>query len=187
MDITNLVEQVTKLTITSERLIISKVSEVDFDVMVAHEQNPNIMHYIRPVEGLSATQSKVKKAIAPWQGEEKEWCMLVVKLKNTNKVIGMVCFNIESVEAQRVEIGYRFDEPYHGYGYGFEAAKALFDYLLNKVKPHKITAYCFAENSASVKILTKLGMQQEGLLRQHSKIATTWHDELIFGILCNGI
>jgi len=152
--------------------------------MVAHEQNPKLMHYIRPVEALTVTESKIKKCIAPWQGEEKEWCMMVVKLKVSDEAIGMVCFNIESYEHQRIEIGYRFGENHHGQGYGFEAAKALFDYIVYEIKPHKITAYCFAENIASVAILNKLGMQQEGLLCQHAKIAAQWHDELIFGVLC---
>lgn len=183
MNVTELIEQIDTLVIATQRLSMSKVSEQDFDVMVAHEQNAKLMHYIRPVEALSETEEKIQKCIASWQGKEKEWVMMTVKLIASDTVIGMVCFNIESYEHQRIEMGYRFDENYHGQGYGFEAAKALFDYLNHKIKPHKITAYCYAKNIASVAILNKLGMQQEGSLRQHALIAGQWHDELIFGKL----
>ncbi len=184
MNVTELIGQIDTLVIATQRLLISKVNEQDFNVMVAHEQNAKLMHYIRPVEALSVTEEKIKKCIAPWQGKEKEWVMMTVKITASDEVIGMVCFNIESYDHQRIEIGYRFGENYHGQGYGFEAAKALFDYFSHKIKPHKIIAYCFAANIASVAILNKLGMQQEGVLRQHTKIAEQWHDELIFGALC---
>ena len=186
MEINELIALVPNLTLTSERLVLRKINASDFDTMVAHEQNPDLMRYIRPITSLEETQNKVQQCVDDWHGKEGQWLMLVVHLKDhpDAPLLGMVCLNFESLEFKRVEIGYRFHSDFHGKGYAFEAAKCVTDFLFNEVHIHKLLAYCVAEHQASYQLMEKLGMQREACLRQHTKLADNeWHDELIYGML----
>jgi len=186
MEINELVALIPSLTLNTERLALRKINSSDFDTMVAHEQNPELMRYIRPITTLAETQSKVQQCIDNWQGKEGQWLMLVAHLKDQpeHPLLGMVCLNFESLEFKRVEIGYRFHTDFHGKGYAFEAAKCVTDFLFHEIKIHKLLAYCVADHHASYKLMEKLGMQREACLRQHSKLADNeWHDELIYGLL----
>ncbi len=183
MNIDELKKQINTLTLETERLTLRKIIACDFDTMVAHEQNQAMMHYIRDVTSLAETQAKVRACIDDWPGGENDWVLLSVLLKGSNELIGMVCFNFESLEFKRVEIGYRFHHDFHGKGYAIEAVKTLVDFLMKQLKVHKILAYCVAEHTASFKLMEKIGMQREACLRQHSILRGKWHDELIYGLL----
>jgi len=191
MDINKLVTAIPHLTLNSDRLVLRKINASDFDAMVAHEQDSELMKYIRPITSLAETKKKVRQCIDKWDGKEGQWLMLVVHLNsdnkhidNNNELIGMVCLNFESLAFKRVEIGYRFHHNFQGKGYAFEAVKEVVNFLFNEVKIHKLLAYCVAEHHASFKLMEKLGMKREACLRQHSKLADDkWHDELIYGLL----
>jgi len=192
MNMNDLVALIPNLTLSSERLTLRKINASDFDTMVAHEQNPQLMKYIRPITSLKDTQEKVQQCIDDWHGNEGQWLMFVAHLKDhtdklansNNDLIGMVCLNFESLEFKRVEIGYRFHSDFHGHGYAFEATKTVTDFLFNQVKIHKLLAYCVADHQASYRLMEKLGMQREACFRQHTKLAdNAWHDELVYGLL----
>jgi RimJ/RimL family protein N-acetyltransferase len=50
-------------------------------------------------------------------------------------------------------------QPFWEYGYAFEAAKYTLNYGFNQLHLKTITGMAHVENSASLKILEKLGMQ----------------------------
>jgi RimJ/RimL family protein N-acetyltransferase len=71
------------------------------------------------------------------------------------------------------QLGYTFDPAYAGHGYATEAATAMVAYAFERLGVRRITAGCFADNLASVRILEKIGMRRE----QHG-IRDSWHAEL---------
>jgi len=71
------------------------------------------------------------------------------------------------------ELGYTFDPAYGGRGYATEAVAAVLAYAFDRLGVRRITAGCFADNLASVRVLEKVGMRRE----QHG-IRDSWHAEL---------
>jgi RimJ/RimL family protein N-acetyltransferase len=65
------------------------------------------------------------------------------------------------------EIGYWIGMPYWGQGYATEAAAILVDFGFTHLKLHRIFAAHFVGNSASGRVLQKIGMTYEGRLRGH--------------------
>ncbi len=173
------------IKLKSERLSITKSTKRDAEFNIQHEMNPEIMRYIRDPLSAEKTREKTLKCTKDWKGEEQEWALLAVRSTKNNDYIGMVCFRYESIENDTVEIGWRLGLEYHGKGYATEAASCFLDFIKSKIKPHKVTAYCVAENIASSNIMKKLGMQQEGCLREFSKLGGKWFDEAIYAILLN--
>jgi RimJ/RimL family protein N-acetyltransferase len=48
---------------------------------------------------------------------------------------------------------------------------------------HRIFATCDPENVASARVLEKVGMQREGLMRQQMLVQERWRDSYLYAIL----
>ena len=81
------------------------------------------------------------------------------------------------------ELGYWIGKESWRNGYATEAAKALLEYGFNKHGLHRIFARHLKKNPASGKVMQKLGMQQEGLFRDHSFKEDKYEDVVFNGIL----
>jgi RimJ/RimL family protein N-acetyltransferase len=68
---------------------------------------------------------------------------------------------------QRAELGYWIGVPYWRMGYATEAARAVVEFGFANLGLHRIHAHYFAENTASGRVLEKIGMRPEGRLRNH--------------------
>ena len=63
------------------------------------------------------------------------------------------------------DIGFSILDKHAGKGYGFEASGALLDYGYKTLGLKRIVGVCDPKNAASIALLTKLGMEQEGIIR----------------------
>ena len=179
----NNITLINNINMTSVRLSLKKFTQDEVEFNVVHELNPQLMQYIRdPLPEKETRQRTVDKAI-DWCGEEKEWVLIAVYHLNSNDYMGLVCFRYESIENDTVEIGWRLGEEFHGSGYATEASLCLLDFVKANIKPHKVVAYCIADNTASSNIMSKLGMQKEAHMREFCKLGGQWFDEAIYGLI----
>lgn len=87
-------------------------------------------------------------------------------------------------EHHRAELGYWIGVHRWGRGYATEAARLVIAYGFAHFRLHRITARHFASNPASGRVLEKLGMQREGLLREYYfKEGRGFEDALLYGLL----
>jgi ribosomal-protein-alanine N-acetyltransferase len=68
---------------------------------------------------------------------------------------------------QRGELGYWIGVPYWGRGFATEAASAVLAFGFETLRLHRIYASHYAGNTASRRVLEKIGMCHEGRSRQH--------------------
>jgi RimJ/RimL family protein N-acetyltransferase len=181
----HVIDLINHLKLETQRLTLKKFIEKDIEFNVEHAMNPEIMRYIKDPQTIEETRKITTQIAKDWIGNEGNWVLFALTLKETGKYIGMVCFRYESIENDTVEMGWRLGLEYHGKGYATEAAQALLDFIKQEIKPHKVVAYCVAENIGSSNIMTKLGMQHEATLREFSKLGGQWFDEAIYGIILN--
>jgi RimJ/RimL family protein N-acetyltransferase len=80
-------------------------------------------------------------------------------------------------------MGYELDPNYWGKGYATEAATAVLNFGFAELKVHRIGANAVAENTASLRVLEKIGMQYEGRLRENKWMKDRWWDTVLYGIL----
>jgi ribosomal-protein-alanine N-acetyltransferase len=66
----------------------------------------------------------------------------------------------------RAELGYWIGKPFWGHGYATEAGRALLGFGFDRLGLNCIHAAHFTRNPASGRVLQKMGMRPEGLLRQ---------------------
>jgi ribosomal-protein-alanine N-acetyltransferase len=64
-----------------------------------------------------------------------------------------------------LELGFVLSEALHGRGIMPEAAAALIEYVFANMDVERIQAHSMAENTASQRVMQKIGMKHEGCLR----------------------
>jgi aminoglycoside 6'-N-acetyltransferase len=114
---------------------------------------------------------------------DNDCLVLAVELRDTGRMVGEVDLRLSSVEHRHAELGVILHPDVQGRGFAAEAASALLDLAFIRMGLHRVIAQTNARNTASIRVLRKLGMRQEGHLRECVRFAGEWHDELIFAIL----
>lgn len=113
------------------------------------------------------------------QGTE---AVLAITLKPDAPVIGSVALSVNK-NHQRGELGYMVAKEHWNRGYCTEAARALMSYGFSVLGLNRIQAMHFPSNPASGRVLQKLGMTKEGLLRQYVCNRGAFEDLVMYSML----
>jgi len=97
--------------------------------------------------------------------------------------IGLIALKLSSSKFNSAEVWYKINVEHWNKGYATEAIKAVISFGINRLKLHRIEAGCAVENLASIRVLEKAGMTQEGRKRQILPLKTGWMDSFEFAIL----
>ena len=73
--------------------------------------------------------------------------------------------SLKPEEGVKVMIGFLVFEKFQGRGFGTEVARALMDFAFEIPEISRVWALCDTENQAPQRILAKIGMTREGILR----------------------
>lgn len=103
--------------------------------------------------------------------------------ESPDALIGCILLKLIDRRDEQGELGYWIDEAESGKGYVTEAGRAVLDYGFNVAGLHRISACHMTRNPASGRVLARLGMQQEGHLRQAAKKWGVFEDLLVWAIL----
>jgi RimJ/RimL family protein N-acetyltransferase len=98
-------------------------------------------------------------------------------------LIGVVGLQQIARDRLRAELGYWIGVPWWGKGYATEAARAVVRYGFDELGLHKIHAHYLTRNPASGKVLERVGMRREGMLREEVRKWGRFEDVILCGIL----
>jgi RimJ/RimL family protein N-acetyltransferase len=161
-------------TLRTERLELRPVRAEDVDRILQYRNLPEVTRWLLNTEVDPAAFR------AAWQrsAEDPDDHSKVVTLDDV--IIGTVSLDVVDGMGQpgmpprtEARLGYIFDPANGGHGYATEAVAAMVTHAFDRLGVRRITAGCFADNLASVRILEKVGMRRE----QHG-IGDSWHAEL---------
>lgn len=102
--------------------------------------------------------------------------------QSSDNLLGAVGITI-SQQFHRADLGYWIGVPYWGQGFCTEASKRIVDFAFSALGLHRVTAYHLARNPASGRVMEKIGMTNEGLLREHTYRWGKHEDLVAYGIL----
>jgi RimJ/RimL family protein N-acetyltransferase len=111
------------------------------------------------------------------------WFQFAVGVRPAGHLIGDCAAIPHAEDPRQCEIGFTIAPGYQGHGYATEAAALLVGYLFAERGKHRVTASCDARNTASAAVLERLGMRQEGHLRENTWAKGEWTDDLLYGLL----
>ena len=114
--------------------------------------------------------------------ENKEEVTCAIILKPIQKLIGAIGLTIDK-RFNRAELGYWVGKEYWNQGYCTEASKVILKYGFYELGLHRIIATHIIRNPASGKVMKKIGMKKEGILREHVIKWDKYEDVVSYGIL----
>ncbi|NKE04082.1 GNAT family N-acetyltransferase [Bacillus selenatarsenatis] len=183
----NFCEEINMTGITAvetKRLILRELDEDDFEDIHEFKSDPQVVKYLTwGPNSREQTLQSLRKQIAFQNEENRKLHVLAVEIKGTKKVIGNALFMVRDQDFKTVEIGYFINSNYWKQGYGIEIVKGLLDFGFNTMDVHRIYAVCDAENTGSIKLLSKIGFRQEGHFIKNLKIKGQWRDHYLFAML----
>lgn len=113
--------------------------------------------------------------------EGKEVCFAITE-KRERQLIGCIGFNIDR-ENEKAELGYWIGKEYWGKGYCSEAGRAVVDYCFDELDLNRAEAHYFKRNSASGRVMEKIGMLYEGCVRDGIKKWGRFDDLVLYGMV----
>lgn len=162
----------------SERIILRPVSLDDAEDMYEYTSDEETTHFIyEPHKDLEQTKSVianyfVKEPIGKY----------AMELKESNKMIGAIEFRVHEWNKSG-ELGFTLNRHFWGNGYMTEAGKLLLGLAFDVLGLERVYAAHEVKNSASGKVLNRLGMKCEGILRKSEMIKGALVDSAYYSIL----
>ncbi|MCA0983934.1 GNAT family N-acetyltransferase [Halobacillus yeomjeoni] len=108
--------------------------------------------------------------------------VFVIVDKQMEQIVGNIELNIKDWDGVG-ELGFIIHHEHWGKGYGTEALQLMLDYCFFQQNLHRVSAHCLPENVASCRVLEKVGMVKEGVLRQEILLNGTWRDSVVYSVL----
>ncbi len=156
------------MRLETERLVIRNWRADDLEAMFAMYSNPNVTRFLgqgSTWEDREITQTRLNR-IMERDAELGDFGFWACTLKDFDQPMGAALLlpiqhspGYEDYEKE-FEIGWHLDEPHWGKGLGTEIAIAMRD--LGLQQHEKLIAIAYPENVASLRIMQKLGMREEG-------------------------
>lgn len=108
----------------------------------------------------------------------------VFKKDEPNRIIGTISFQdiIRSVY-QCCHIGYKFDPDFWHQGYAKESIQKALSIVLQEFNLHRIEALVLPDNQPSIRLLEKLGFQNEGICHSCIYLHSNWTDHLRYSYI----
>jgi RimJ/RimL family protein N-acetyltransferase len=172
------------MNLTTKRLLLREFEEEDWQAVLVYQSDPRYLRYYpwthRSEQDVRAF---VRTFIARREEEPRTKFQFALTLAPHGQLIGNAGIRMSTPDASEADLGYELDPRYWGRGYATEAASVLLAFGFRELKLHRVWAECIAENTASAHVLEKIGMQQEGRLRENVWMKDRWWDTLVYAIL----
>lgn len=172
--------------IKTARLELRPLTAADLDDLYLYHSDPEVVRYMfwEP-RNYEETRAKLEDTIihASKLTGEGTRLVLAVVLPDEDKVIGELTLFWRSEEHQQGEIGFVFNPAYGGKGYATEAAEVGLVLGFEQLQLHRIYGRCDGRNTASYKLMERLGMRREAHFVQNEIFKGEWGDELYYAIL----
>lgn len=165
------------------RLILRKMRLSDADDLFAYARNPEVSQYLvwTPHQNIEESRGFLRYVMSRYsQGLLEDWAL---EHRQTRTFIGTAGYFFWDVVHCRAEIHYCLSNAFWHQGLIPEALREITRFGFQQMQLHRIEAKCFPENIGSQKVLRKIGMHYEGIMRHGVYAKGTFHDMKSFALL----
>ncbi len=171
------------MELVTSRLILREFREDDFDAIRIFESDPEVEWFEHGPYTEAETRYRLEGAIE-WQAEvPRVRYKFAITVRPDDTARGRLSLTRFNPQTREWEIGWTVRRVDWGQGYATEAATAVADFAFRSLNAHRLIAFCNAGNTASIRVMQKLGMQQDGRLREGLWWHDAWSDELVYAVL----
>ena len=172
------------MILETPRLILREFELDDWPAVLAYQSDPR---YLRLYAWTARTAADVRAFVAGFvasqAAEPRLTYQLAITLRDGGKLVGNCGIRLAEPGARTGDLGYELSPEHWGRGYATEAARAMAEFAFVELRLHRVWAESVPENSASRRVMEKLGMRCEGRLQHTRWYKGRWWDTLVYGIL----
>jgi ribosomal-protein-alanine N-acetyltransferase len=168
----------------TQRLILREVVAADLEAIHAYGSDPEVLRYL-PIEPTTREQAAAQlQAMLNSQREQpRQRVVLAVMPKQATQPVGTVVLRISSAQQREGHLAVCLRRDSWGQGYASEACAALLQLGFERLQLHRVHTTVSVDNQASVRLMQKLGLRNEGRLVEHLQIRGEWLDSFVFALL----
>ncbi len=149
--------------IRTERLLLRPLHQDDLPHLQQYATRPEFYRYLPIVEQTPETVAAfLEQRLAKAKENEKQRWDFAIEPHGAGHLIGTIRLSIAQDR---------------------HTARAVLNFGFGELGVHRISATTAVENIASCRVLEKVGMIQEGLLRQDKLVRGQWCDSFLYAIL----
>jgi ribosomal-protein-alanine N-acetyltransferase len=168
----------------TDRLLLREITEADFDAVHAYATDPAVIRYVPwGPNSEQDTHDFLARTMIAAAAEPRLEFVFGVELRGEPGLLGTMGLYVRPEDTNQAMLGYAFGQDAWGRGIATEAALAMVAMGFEVLGLRRIWASCDPDNAGSRRVLEKVGMRVEGLLRGDLVIRGDVRDNLLWGIL----
>ncbi|MCX8532385.1 GNAT family N-acetyltransferase [Chryseobacterium luquanense] len=148
-----------KTILETDRLLLREFDISDAKIFYELNLNPNVIKYTgnSAFKDIDEAKDFLKNYSDYQRNGYGRWAVID---KSTNQFLGWCGLKYDE-NLNETDIGFRFFEHFWNLGFATESAKACIDYGFNELNLNTIVGRAMKENTASIKVLEKIGLSYE--------------------------
>lgn len=170
----------------TDRLTVRPFTIDDLDALYDIQSRPDVARYLywgARTDRDEVRESLTTKIASTTVANDDDALSLAVELTGTGVLVGDLTLFWRSSEHRQAEVGYVFNPDHGGKGYATEGTRVLLRLAFEELGAHRVYGRLDARNTASARVLERLGMRREAHLVQNEIFKGEWSDELVYAML----
>ena len=170
-------------TLHTSRLLLRPFTEADTDAIFALHSSPRVLRYWDSPPW--SERARAERFIARCRQMEQEGSGARVAIERAadRVFIGWCCLVEWNRDYRSATLGYCLDDFAWGQGFATEAADALLRWAFDTLDLNRVQSDADTRNTASARVLEKLGFVREGTLRENCIVNGEASDSRVYGLL----
>ena len=170
-------------TLQTARLLLRPFAETDAEAIYALQSNARVLRYWDSPPWTERSRADAFIAACRKMEADGNGARFAVEARSDSSFVGWCSMFHWNPVYRSLRIGYCFDEPTWGKGYATEAVRAMLHWAYEALDLNRVEAELDTRNTASARVLEKLGFEREGLRREDCIVSGEVSDSWIYGLL----
>jgi RimJ/RimL family protein N-acetyltransferase len=179
------------MILPTRRLILRPFQESDYADVVAYATRPEFWRFLlvepQTPETVKAFITRMSRSAMP---DADGNCVFAIEVsapggRGRGRVIGSARIGIKDSVHRQGDLGWSLNPDFWGKGYASEAAAAVIAFGFERLGLQRIYATADVENTASQRVMARLGMRKEGEFRHHRLLRGAWRDSVVYGVVAD--
>ena len=165
------------------RLVLRRMTMADAEDIYAYGRDPEVSRHVLWDAYRSVGEARAYLRYIQRQYRLNDPSSWGIELKATGRLIGTIGFMWWNKEYKSAEVGYSLARAYWNRGLMTEALRAVLHFGFTQMDLHRIEAQHELENPASGRVMEKVGMKKEGVLRERLWNKGRYVDVALYSVL----
>jgi RimJ/RimL family protein N-acetyltransferase len=170
-------------TLMTPRLRLRPFAPTDTDAIFALQSSARVLRYWDAPPWKERARAERFIAVCGQIEQEGTGARLAIERAGDNAFVGWCALSQWDPTYRSAKLTYVLDDAAWGQGFATEAAAALLQWAFDRLDLNRVQAETDTRNTASARVLEKLGFVREGRLREDCIVDGEVSDSWVYGLL----